>query len=50
MNGVIHLRDVALTFTIKIEKGWYVASCPLLDVHSQATTRDLAESFFSGKE
>lgn len=30
--------DVKLPFKIKKDDGWYISSCPILDIHSQGKT------------
>ena len=36
--------EFQLPFKIKQDGKWYIASCPILDVHSQGTTEDKAKN------
>jgi len=36
--------ECQLPFRMKQEGKWYIASCPILDIHSQGTTEDKARN------
>ncbi len=42
MRLIAHLK-LQLPFEVKRDNSWYVASCPMLDVHSQGKTKQKAK-------
>jgi predicted RNase H-like HicB family nuclease len=43
MNDTIMMLEFKLPFSLSPKDKWYVASCPLLDVHSQGDTQEQAK-------